>query len=56
MSANIRLRISDKDRERLELIRAAYGVSLSAAARVAIRAACQRLGFEKDTDDLLKEK
>lgn len=55
MSANIRLRISDQDRRRLELIRDVFGISLSGAARVAIRAACEKLGIEKETpDDFIK--
>lgn len=41
--------VSDKDRVRLELIREVFGVSLSAAFRVAVRAASEKLGLEKET-------
>ncbi len=52
---SIRLRIGEKDRTRLEMIRDIFGVSLSGAARVAIRAACEKLGLEKPTpDDFIK--
>lgn len=41
--------VNDKDRMRLELIREVFGVSLSGAIRVAIRAASEKLGLEKET-------
>jgi hypothetical protein len=57
MSTNIRLRISDKDRELLELIAASNDVTLSAAARAAIRATAVQLGLVKATpQDLMKKK
>jgi antitoxin component of RelBE/YafQ-DinJ toxin-antitoxin module len=46
MSKTILLRISKEDRERLEIICAAHGVSMSAAVRMAIRAITPRLGLE----------
>lgn len=54
MKKSIRLRVGARDRERLEMIRDIFGVSLSGAARVAIRAACEKLGIEKPTPDLIK--
>lgn len=49
--------ISEADRRRLELIRDVFGVSLSGAMRVALRAACEKLGIERPTsDDFLKKK
>ena len=56
MNRRICLWLNKKDRERLELIRLAYGGSLSGAMRMIIRAASQRLGIEKDNtvEDLLK--
>lgn len=55
MSERIHLRIGRKDRQRLELISAVFGVSLTGAARVAIRAACEKLGLEKEAtpDDFI---
>ena len=52
---SIRLRVGKRDRERLEMICGVFGLSLSGAARVAIRAACEKLGLEKPTpDDFIK--
>lgn len=53
MSGKRRLHIwiSPHDRMRLELIRDVFGVSLSAAFRVAIRAASEKLGLEKDAPE-----
>lgn len=49
--------LDERDRTRLELIRDVFGVSLSAGVRVAIRAASEKLGFEKEIpDDLLPRK
>jgi hypothetical protein len=56
MGLRLDLRLGGKDRERLELISAAYGISLSSAIRMAIRAACVRLGIETGTtEDLLQK-
>lgn len=41
--------VSVRDRERLEMIRSVFDVSLSAAFRVAVRAASEKLGLEKET-------
>ena len=50
------IRLDEKDKLRLDLICEVFGVSLPAAIRVSIRAACVKLGIEKDetSDDLLK--
>lgn len=56
MSLRFTFWINEKDRERLEMIRDVFGVSLSGAVRVAIRAACEKLGIEKPTpDDFIKK-
>lgn len=61
MSANrgkrrLHVWINERDRVRLEMIREVFGVSLSAAFRVAIRAASEKLGLEKETGDIFLEK
>ncbi len=49
--------LSAKDRDRLDLIGEVFGVSRSAAIRVAIRAASEKLGLERETpDDFISEK
>lgn len=45
-SRKLTIHLSQRDRERLELIKVAFGVSLSAAVRVSIRSAAERLGLE----------
>ena len=52
----IEIRLSDRDRDRLDLICEVFNVSTNAAIRVSIRAACLKLGLEEDntSDDLLK--
>lgn len=47
--------LSKRDRDRLALIAEMYGISMSAAIRVAIRAASEKLGLERETpDDFLR--
>jgi hypothetical protein len=52
----LHVRLQKKDRETLELIRSTFGLSLSAAVRVCIRAAAQKLGLQKETmeDNLMR--
>lgn len=45
-SSMLLVRLKTEDRSRLELIQALYGVSLTAAVRVCIRAAAEKLGLE----------
>lgn len=52
----IHIRLRDKDRARLELIRAAHGVSLSGAVRSAIYALSVKLGFEKPDEEEFSRK
>jgi len=40
------MRISKKDRRRLELICAAYNCSMAGAIRASLAATCEKLGFE----------
>ncbi len=40
--------LGSRDRHLLEMIRQVYGISLSAAMRVAIRATSEKLGLEKN--------
>jgi hypothetical protein len=52
----IHIRLRDKDRARLELIRAAHGVSLSGAVRSAIYALSVKLGLEKPDEEEFSRK
>lgn len=49
----VKLRLRPKDRERVQLIAAAYGVSFSAAITMAIRAAAHKLGLGEKANDLM---
>lgn len=51
----IRVRLRKRDRERLEMIRDHFGISLSGGVRAALLLMCRHLGFEKDTDPLIKK-
>jgi hypothetical protein len=49
--ARMHIRLSEKDRNRLLLIKEVFGVSMAGAIRVSIRAAAEKLGLERPTPD-----
>lgn len=51
----LHLRVNERDWERMQLIRETFGVSLSAAFRVAVRAACVQLQLQQGEDILVEE-
>ena len=51
MSRRMHIFLSEKDRDRLLLIKEMFGISVSAAIRVSIRAASEKLGLERTTPD-----
>lgn len=51
------IRLSEKDKNRLLLIKEMFGISMTAAIRVSIRAAAEKLGLERVTpDDFMSKK
>ena len=57
MSRRMSIYLSEKDKTRLLLIKDVFGISMTAAVRVAIRAAAEKLGLERATpDDFISKK